>query len=88
MNIIGRDDEDLYHESMQNAYILITNKLTFNDLFEYNGCSLPFPPKKKINNKVFDNLIDYFCTLEEYEKCAELKKIKESKKYKKNILNL
>ena len=65
---------------MSNAYILITNKLNFEDLFEYNGCSLPFPPEKKINNKVFDILIDYFCSLEEYEKCAELKKIKESKK--------
>ncbi len=41
------NDEELYHESMQNAYILITKKLSFNDLFEYNGCSLPFPPKKK-----------------------------------------
>ena len=39
-----------------------------------------FRQKKKINNKVFDTLIDYFCNLEEYEKCAELKKIKESKK--------
>ena len=77
-----------YHESMQNAYLLILDKITFNELLEYNGCWLPFSPKKKINSKVFDNLIDYFCTLEEYEKCAELKKLKESKKYKKNFLNL
>ena len=41
------NDEKLYHESMQNAYILITKKLSFNDLFEYNGCSLPFAPKKR-----------------------------------------
>jgi len=74
------NSERLYHESMQNAYILITKKLSFDDLIEYNGCALPFPPKKKVDNKVFDNLIEYFCTLEEYEKCAELKKIKESKK--------
>ena len=81
-------NEDDYHESMQNAYLLILDKITFNELFEYNGCLLPFSPKKSINNKVFDNLIDYFCTLEEYEKCSELKKLKESKKYKKNFLNL
>jgi hypothetical protein len=77
-----------YHECMQNAYLLILDKITFNELLEYNGCSLPYPPKKKINSKVFNNLIDYFCTIEEYEKCAELKKSKESKKYKKNFLNL
>ena len=40
------------------------------------------------NNDVFNELIDYFCSREEYEKCAELKKIKESKKYKKNFINL
>ena len=83
-----KNDDELYHESMQNAYILVTDKLAFNDLFEYNGCSLPFLPKKKVDDKVFNKLIDYFCTLEEYEKCAELKKLKESKKYSKNFLNL
>ena len=88
MSELQRDEEELYHESMQNAYILVTQQLKFNDLFEYNGCMLPYHPKKKLDNKVFDNLIDYFCSLEEYEKCAELKKIKDSKKYNKNFLNL
>ncbi len=88
MSTLDLDDEQLYHQSMQNAYIIVTNKLTFGELFEYNGCVLPYPPKKKINNQVFNDLIDYFCTLEEYEKCAELKKIMDSKKYKKNFINL
>jgi len=57
-------------------------------LLDYNGCSLPFNPKKNIDNKVIDKIIDYFCELEEYEKCGELKKLKESKKYKKNFINL
>lgn len=88
MSKIQKDDEELYHESMQNAYVIITNKLNFEDLFDYNGCMLPYHPKKTIDNDVFDNLIDYFCILEQYEKCAELKKLKESKKYKKNFINL
>ena len=79
--------EELVHESMMNSYMIVTNKLTFDELLEYNGCSLPFNPKKKINNKVIDKIIDYFCTLEEFEKCAELKKLKESKKYKKFVKN-
>tara|TARA_R100000458_G_C8258321_1_gene234115 strand:- start:328 stop:624 length:297 start_codon:yes stop_codon:yes gene_type:complete len=74
-----KDDEQLYHESMQNAYLIITEKLTFADLFEYNGCYLPFHPKKQIEDKAYDDLIDYFCSLEEYEKCAEIKKAKENK---------
>ncbi len=82
------DDEEIIHESMENAYIILTKKLTFNDLFDYNGCYLPYNPRKKITEEVFDDLIDYFCELEEYEKCAELKKVKESKNYSKNFINL
>jgi len=81
-------DEFIVDDSMQNAYLLITNKLTFNELFDYNGCSLPYHPKKKIDDNVIDEIIDYFCTKEEYEKCGELKKIKENKKYNKNFINL
>ena len=88
MKKLEEDHEELLYESMKNSYMIITDKLSFDELLEYNGCSLPFHPKKKINNKVIDKIIDYFCTLEEYEKCAELKKLKESKKYKKNFINL
>ena len=88
MDKLKEEDEDAYNESMQNAYILITNQLSFDELFDYNGCVLPYHPKKKINDDVINELIHYFCTLEEYEKCGELKKLKESKKYKKNFINL
>jgi len=88
MKELEDDQDDSIHESMVNSYVLITNKLSFEELLDYNGCSLPFSPKKTINNEVIDKIIDYFCTLEEYEKCAELKKLKESKKYKKNFINL
>ena len=88
MDRLKKDDEEMIQESMQNAYLLVTNQLSFNELFEYNGCALPYHPKKKIDDGVFDELIDYFCTLEEYEKCGELKKTKEKKKYNKNFINL
>ena len=88
MKRLKEDHEEILYESMINSYMIITNKLSFDELLEYNGCSLPFNPKKNINNDVIDKIIDYFCTLEEYEKCGELKKLKESKKYKKNFINL
>ena len=88
MEDIDENAESLLYESMTNSYMIITNKLSFEDLLDYNGCSLPFNPKKDINNDVIDKIIDYFCTLEEYEKCGELKKLKESKEYKKNFINL
>jgi len=88
MTDVDQNSEDLVYESMTNSYMIITDRLTFDELLDYNGCSLPFNPKKKIDNDVINKIIDYFCTLEEYEKCAELKKLKESKKYKKKFINL
>ena len=85
---LEEDSESVLYESMVNSYMIITDQLSFDELLEYNGCSLPFNPKKDIDNDVIDKIIDYFCTLEEYEKCGELKKLKESKKYKKNFINL
>jgi len=82
------DPDSILYESMTNSYMIITDQLSFNELLDYNGCALPFNPKKTINNDVIDKIIDYFCILEEYEKCSELKKLKESKKYKKNFINL
>jgi|TARA_R110002020_G_scaffold233158_1_gene444910 hypothetical protein len=88
MEKLDDSPEVLLYESMTNSYMIITNKLSFDELLDYNGCALPFNPKKKIDNHVIDKIIDYFCILEEFEKCAELKKLKESKKYKKNFINL
>ena len=88
MKEIDESPENLLYESMTNCYMIITRKLSFEELLDYNGCSLPFNPKKNIDNEVIDKIIDYFCKLEEYEKCAELKKLKESKEYKKKFINL
>ena len=51
----------MVQESMQNAYLLITNQLSFNELFEYNGCILPYHPKKKIDDDVFKEFL-HDCT--------------------------
>ncbi len=88
MEKIKLDEEEMFQESMQNAYLLITDKLSFNELLDYNGCSLPYHPKKKIDNGIINELIDYFCIREEYDKCQELKNIKETKEYNKNFINL
>ena len=49
---LDREAEEILHECMTNSYMIITNKLTFDDLLDYNGCALPFNPKKNIDNKV------------------------------------
>tara|TARA_Y100000310_G_scaffold263915_1_gene274399 strand:- start:9 stop:281 length:273 start_codon:yes stop_codon:yes gene_type:complete len=71
------DEEELYREAMMNAYLILMDKLTFDDLIEYNGGALPWNPLKKVITKeTIDNIISYFCELEEYEKCEDLVKVK------------
>jgi len=86
-------EEDEYNEieiqqAMRNAYILLTNKLSFEDIFEHNGCHLPFNIGEEVTDNIIEDIIEYFCKIEEFEKCAELKKLKETQKYNKNFINL
>jgi|TARA_B110000908_G_C10249553_1_gene451016 hypothetical protein len=79
------EDLEMYEQSMQNAYDLITRKQTLDDVydnFEDNGIKryyLPFDPIEEDGRTedIIDMVIDHFTSYEEYEKCAELVKIKE-----------
>ena len=91
------EDLEMYEQSMQNAYDLITRKQTLDDVydeFEENGVSkyylpfdpieayleyyLPFDPIREDGRTpdIIDMVIEYYTGTEEYEKCAELVKIK------------
>jgi len=78
------EDLEMYEQSMQNAYDLITRKQTLDDVydeFEENGVSkyyLPFDPIEEDGRTedIIDMIIEYYTSTEEYEKCAELVKIK------------
>ena len=79
------EDLELYERAMQNAYQIITKKKTLDDIyydFEKNGVEdfyLPFNPLDEDGRSpdVIDMVIEYYTSTEEYEKCAELVKIKE-----------
>ena len=62
---------------MRNSYNLLLGKKTLDDLIADKECNLTlmFNPEReyiKMQDDVYDVLIDYFITTEEYEKCAEL----------------
>ena len=79
------EDLEIYEEAMYNAYLLITKKQTLDDVyqdFEEDGFKkyyLPFDPiiEDGRTEDIIDMVIEHFITREEYEKCAELVKIKE-----------
>ena len=78
------EDLELYEKAMNNAFDIITKKKTLDDIYydlekeEIIDFPLPFDP---INDDgrhpdVIDIVIEHFTHTEEYEKCAELVKIK------------
>ena len=76
------EDLALYDQAMNNAYEFITQKQTLsniiNKLDRMEDYPLPFDPTFENGRSadVIDIVIEYFTEIEEYEKCAELLKIK------------
>ena len=79
------EDLEMYEKAMENAYNLITKKKTLDDIFYelyenvINEFHLPFDPilEDGRTSDIIDMLVEYFTSTEEYEKCAELVKIKD-----------
>ena len=77
-------DIELYNQAMQNAYDLITKRKTIDEIFYeldeelIDEFPLPFNPTLEDGRTedVIDIVISHFTETEEYEKCAELVKIK------------
>jgi hypothetical protein len=79
-----QDLED-YNSAMNNAYNLVTKKITLDDIFEAAESEgelvnfyLPFDPLDSDGRDegTLDLLIEHFTETEEYEKCQELLNIK------------
>ena len=79
------EDLELYNQAMVNAYDLITKKKTLDDIYyaleddTINQFPLPFDPISEDGRSedIIDVVIEYFISIEEYEKCSELVKIKD-----------
>ena len=79
------EDLELYERAMNNAYDLITKRKTLDDIYyaleeeEFDIFPLPFDPiaEDGRTDDVIDMIIEHFTHTEEYEKCAELVKIKD-----------
>ena len=79
------EDLERYEESMENAYLIITKKLLLEDLYETSASGgdvdsfyLPFNPLDcdGRDDATIDLVVEHFSSLEDYEKCADLAKIK------------
>ena len=79
------EELEVYNAAMQNSYYLITKRKTLDDIYisleeeSIDSFYLPFDPIQEDGRStdIIDMVIEYFITTEEYEKCAELTKIKD-----------
>tara|TARA_R110002167_G_scaffold34630_2_gene110672 strand:+ start:834 stop:1103 length:270 start_codon:yes stop_codon:yes gene_type:complete len=80
------EDIELYNSAMENAYFIITRRKTLDDIYyeleedQIDDFPLPFDPftEDGRTSDIIDMLIEHFTSTEEYERCAELVKIKDS----------
>ena len=79
------EDLEMCNTAMENAYDIITKRKTLDDIYnafeenqELDEFFLPFDPivEDGRSEDIIDMVIEYFIQTEEYEKCAELTKIK------------
>ena len=77
------NDLEIFNEAMHNAYLLITHRVTMDNLYEsldkgLGHLALPFDPSTHDGRSedIIDMLVEHFIESEEYEKCAELLNIK------------
>ena len=78
------EDIELYNKAMDNAYFIITKRKTLDDIYyeleeeQIDDFPLPFDPftEDGRTDDIIDMLVEHFISIEEYERCAELVKIK------------
>jgi hypothetical protein len=71
---------EILDESYRNAYAIAVGKMTVKELLERSKemIFLPYDPSSSETfTLIVDDIIEYFESTEEYEKCLELTKIKE-----------
>ena len=73
-------EQIVIQRAFENSYKVITKKMTFEQLMSLKGVFgqkgiLIYDPSEGYDEIVLEDMIHYFEDEEEYEKCAELKKI-------------
>ena len=74
--------ELLQQQANDNTFDILTGRITMEKLFQSNNDNIPFliQSKEMVNIEdrldVLEGMIEYYTEGEEYEKCAELVKLK------------
>tara|TARA_Y100000361_G_scaffold41742_1_gene35789 strand:+ start:854 stop:1126 length:273 start_codon:yes stop_codon:yes gene_type:complete len=82
-------DEELVDLAMNNAYAMLIGNKSIDELLDDEDSEMVLVPDPEITDEeLSEDLIEYFITTEEYEKCAKIKDLMTFRKMIDNILNL
>tara|TARA_Y100000592_G_scaffold91097_1_gene150627 strand:- start:275 stop:544 length:270 start_codon:yes stop_codon:yes gene_type:complete len=80
-------DEELVDLAMNNAYAMLIGNKSVDDLLDEDNEMVLVPDPEITDEELSEDLIEYFITTEEYEKCAKIKDLMSFRKMIDNILN-
>jgi hypothetical protein len=81
------DDHELVDLAMNSAYDVLIGNKTIDEIMDQDA-EMIFVPDPEVSDEIMsEDLIEYFITTEEYEKCAKIKDLMKFRKILNNIIN-
>ena len=81
-------DDEMVDLAMNNAYAMLIGNKSIDDLLDDESKEMVLVPDPDITDEeLSEDLIEYFITTEEYEKCAKIKDLMSFRRMIDNILN-
>ena len=80
-------DDELVDLAMNNAYAMLVGNKSIDDLLDEEEEMVLVPDPEISDEELSEDLIEYFITTEEYEKCAKIKDLMNFRDMIDKILN-
>ena len=80
-------DDELVDLAMNNAYAMLVGNKSIDELLDEDEEMVLVPDPEITDEELSEDLIEYFITTEEYEKCAKIKDLMSFRNMIDNILN-
>ena len=81
------EDEELVDLAMNNAYAMLIGNKSIDDILDQEAEMILVPDPEITDEELSEDLIEYFITTEEYEKCAKIKDLMTFRKIINKIIN-
>lgn len=81
------EDEELVDLAMNNAYAMLIGNKSIDDILDQEDEMVLIPDPEITDEELSEDLIEYFITTEEYEKCAKIKDLMKFRKIINKLIN-